>query len=255
MSDAATEAVTRHAVTRQRFETRRRNLSVAAVEELAPKLRRFIFHSNELDGFVSLGFDDHVKLFFPDAAQGSDAFAMRDFTPRSFDIAKGEMVVDFVVHAVGPASDWARVAQVGSKLAMGGPRGSMIVPDDFDWYLLAGDETAYPAIGRRLAELRPDVPVHCVLLADAPAPRLNFETRANSSFDWIERGGGEASEPEALVAVLAAWNHPPGDGFVFVAAEAETAQAAKAHLLQSGHNPQWLKASGYWTRGAAGEKA
>ena len=58
-----------------------------------------------------------------------------------------------MLHGDGPASTWAAQAKPGQQIVIGGPRGSMIIPDAYDWYFLAGDETALPAIGRRLEEL------------------------------------------------------------------------------------------------------
>ena len=65
---------------------------------------------------------------------------MRDFTPRRHDAEKGELVVDFAIHGAGPATEWASAARPGSRLGVGGPRGSFVVTDDFDWYLMIGDE-------------------------------------------------------------------------------------------------------------------
>src|SRR6185436_499825 len=87
----------------------------------------------------------------------------RDFTPRRFDVASGTFVIDFALHDAGPATNWAVAAKVGDTLEIGGPRGSAVIPDDFDWYILIGDETALPAIGRRVEELRQDVPVTTIV--------------------------------------------------------------------------------------------
>ena len=78
---------------------------------------------------------------------------MRDYTPRRYDLDTLELDIDFVLHGDGPASTWAEQAKPGQFLHIGGPRGSMIVPDIFDSYLLIGDETALPAIARRLEGL------------------------------------------------------------------------------------------------------
>ena len=75
---------------------------------------------------------------------------MRDYTPRAFDAAGNRLTIDFALHDAGPATAWALNARPGETLLIGGPRGSTVVPDDFDFYLLAGDETALPSIGRRL---------------------------------------------------------------------------------------------------------
>ena len=62
-------------------------------------------------------------------------------------------MLDFVLHGHGVASGWALRAQPGDALVVAGPRGSYQVADDYDAYVLIGDETALPAIARRLAEL------------------------------------------------------------------------------------------------------
>ena len=112
--------------------------------------------AGDLEGFTSLGFDDHVKLFFPDGTKNADGtpnMLGRDFTPRRYDPAANTLEIDFAIHDAGPATRWAAQAKPGDALALGGPRGSFIIPTTFDWHLLIGDETALPAISRRLAEL------------------------------------------------------------------------------------------------------
>jgi NADPH-dependent ferric siderophore reductase len=80
---------------------------------------RVVLNGEELKGFISLGFDDHVKVFSPSA--------MRDFTPRHFDAETGELWIDFFVHEGGPAASWAEQATIGQTLEIGGPRGSMVI--------------------------------------------------------------------------------------------------------------------------------
>src|SRR5690606_21980533 len=89
----------------------------------------------------------------PEWPEGAVKPAARDYTLRRFDPATGELDLDFVVHDAGPATSWAVQAQPGQSLTMIGPRGAFLIPTSFDWHLLVGDETALPAIGRRLEEL------------------------------------------------------------------------------------------------------
>src|SRR3546814_1783518 len=77
----------------------------------------------------------------------------RDFTPRHFDHARTELTIDVALHAHGPATDWAATVTEGQEVGIGGPRGSMLIPDSFHTHLLIGDETALPAIARRVDEL------------------------------------------------------------------------------------------------------
>lgn len=238
----------RHQITRHRHEVRRRTLTVAAVEQLGPRMRRFTLRSPELHDFVSLGADDHVKLFFGTGADGRPQ--MRDYTPRRFDTAKGELVIDFALHEAGPATAWAMDARVGDTLEIGGPRGSAVVPDDFDWYLLVGDETALPAIGRRVEELRGGVPVISVVAVDGPADEQSFAARANWTGVWVHRDG-QGDDAQALIAALPR-PLPAGEGFVWIAAETQVARALRTHVLDAlGHRREWSKAAGYWTRGQA----
>ena len=63
--DTAPPAIDPRAPRRVRHELRRRALTIKQVERIAAHMIRVTF-TGELDGFTSLGFDDHVKLFFPD---------------------------------------------------------------------------------------------------------------------------------------------------------------------------------------------
>ena len=82
---------------RVRHELKFRTLTVASIEDLTPTYRRIVLEGADLDGFVSLGFDDHVKIFpvaegqapvLPTLGPDGPVFAeprpvMRDYTPRA----------------------------------------------------------------------------------------------------------------------------------------------------------------------------
>ncbi|MDE1916256.1 MAG: siderophore-interacting protein [Sphingomonadales bacterium] len=239
----------RHRIERLRHEIRRRELTVTAREQLSPRMLRFTLSSPDLHDFLSAGVDDHVKLFF-DTPEGP---VMRDFTPRAYDNAACTLVLDFALHDHGPAADWARKAQVGSVLSIGGPRGSLVVTDDFDWYLLIADSTGLPSIGRRLESLRESVPVTTLVLLDSADDAQAIATRADWTPHWLARDAGEGDDATRLLAALRALEWPQGDGYVWIAAEAGVAKALRAHVLEErGHYPQWMRAAGYWLKGEAG---
>lgn len=241
----------RHDFTRVRRETRRRILMVVQTGLLTPRMQRVVFTSPDLHDFASDAPDDHVKLFLP--GTGSGASVMRDYTPRAFDAGRGELTVDFALHEAGPATDWAVRARPGDTLEIGGPRGSLIVPDDFDWYLLIGDETALPAIGRRVEALRAGVPVTTIVLVDNPDEVQTVATAARWSPRWLFRDGAHMDDATLLLDGLAAQSLPRGDGFVWIAAEARAVRAVRQQVVDGlGHPKHWLKASGYWVRGEAG---
>src|SRR5690606_8754373 len=150
--------------------------------EVGPGMAGVPLEGSDLEGFYTPGFDDHVKLIFPDPvtkelrlpqmgergmvfAAGQEKPPIRDYTPREFREQEKEMDIDFVVHGEGPACQWAMQAKEGDKLGVAGPRGSFLVSKDLDWQILIGDETAVPAMARRVKELPSNVKVQVYVLA------------------------------------------------------------------------------------------
>lgn len=253
---------------RVRHETRRRLLQVRDVRPITPKMLRFTVGGDELSGFVSAAHDDHVKLFFPPPGQNKPIFptqtpngpvypegaprsAARDYTPRRYDAAAGTLAIDFVLHGDGPATSWAAQARPGDFLGVGGPRGSFIVPDDFDWYLFAGDETALPAIGRRLEELPAGTRVIVVAeVADANEEQ-RFDTRTKLEVHWLHRDGARPGARPLLHQAIAQLKLPSGDGYAWAAAEAATAKSLRRLLVdERGVRKDRVKAAAYWKQGA-----
>jgi NADPH-dependent ferric siderophore reductase len=252
---------------RVRHELRRRLLTVVAVETLGSHMRRVTLGGADLDGFASPGFDDHVKIFFPDPGQDAPVLpqagrdgrvaedaprpVMRDFTPRLYDPVERTLAIDFALHEDGPASDWARQAKPGQALGVGGPRGSMLLAMDFDGYLLIGDDTALPAIGRRLSELPQGAPVVVLAEVDGPEDELAFKTLAAATIHWIHRGNRQAGTADGFLHALAQANLPGGDIHAWIACESDVAKQLRRTLIADhGANPKWIKAAGYWRRGA-----
>lgn len=243
------------AIHRVTHEIKRRRLEVLRVVDITPRMRRITLGGPELAGFISLGSDDHIKLLFPrnaaeQAALDSPTFnikgdgpqpAMRDYTPRRYDAQRGELDIDFVLHGDGPASTWAAQATPGQHLHIGGPRGSMIVPDMFDSYLLIGDETALPAIGRRLEELPAGRKVLAVIeIADA-AERQTLHSDADVEVIWVLRGQDDLLETVQNLTL------PQGSLYCFVATETQLARRVRRVLLDTHRvTEEYLKAVGYW---------
>ena len=252
---------------RVRHDLRFRKLTVKTVQRVTPHLVRITLTGDDLAGFTSLGFDDHAKLFFPDPATGALTLptagpdgpvwpdgrpTMRDYTPRRYDAQANTLEIDFALHDAGPATQWAEQAKPGDILGLGGPRGSFIVPTEFDWHLLIGDDTALPAIARRLAELPAGARAIVLAEVDSEADEIPFETRTELILRWAHRRGAEAGTTPVLLDALKTMKLPSGDFHAWVACESTAAKALRAHLVgERGANPKWTRASGYWRRGAA----
>ncbi len=221
-----------------------RRLTVRSVERPSPRYARVVLEGADLEGFSSPGPDDHVKLFFP--APGStepDRSRMRDFTPRRFDA--NTLTIDFALHGSGLANTWAENAKPGSELFVGGPRGSTRVPYDFDWYLLLGDESALPAIARRLEELPTSASVRAFIEVN---DERDVQTLARH-VTWLFRHGTPAGTSGLLPKVLRDAKHPSGDGFIFAAGESNEMREVREVLQQRGHPRDWARVTAYWKRG------
>jgi NADPH-dependent ferric siderophore reductase len=250
----STERADPRAPQRVRHETRRRTLTVQQVDSIAAHMKRITL-GGDLHDFVSLGFDDHIKLFFPDgttSAEGAPNVVARDFTPRRYDPVTQTLQIDFAIHDAGPATQWASSqAKVGESLTIGGPRGSFVIPLAFDWHLLVGDETALPAIGRRLSELPAGTRAVVIAEVEGKSDEIVFSTDADVTVAWTHRNGAAAGAADGLAKALAAQNFPSGDFYAWVACESLIAKALRQQLLADHHaNPKWMRAAGYWRRGS-----
>ncbi|WP_166225528.1 siderophore-interacting protein [Pseudomonas atagonensis] len=250
-------AVDSQTIHRVMHEIKRRKLEVLRVVDLTPRMRRITLGGPELAGFISLGTDDHVKLLFPQNAEQTAALEtmvlggkndgptpeMRDYTPRRYDLDKLELDIDFVLHGDGPASTWAEQAKPGQFLHIGGPRGSMIVPDIFDSYLLIGDETALPAIARRLEGLAANRKALVVIEVENGKEQQMLESAAQVNVIWVLREGGK----DNLLTTVKQLQVPKGNLYAWVATETKVSRQIRRVLIdEHGLDEQLIKAVGYW---------
>lgn len=269
------------AVSRVRHPLKFRLAQVTHIVRLSPSLLRVTLGGHDLGDFHSASFDDHMKVFFPAPGElrpalptlGSEGpvFAAgvarptaRDFTPRRYRAAEAatgaQLDVEFALHEAGPATEWAARAQVGHYLGIGGPRGSMIIPAYFDWHLLVGDDTALPAIARRLEELSDGVRAIVVAEVHDAAARIEFSSRAAVEVHWCHRAdaagmaGGSANAATGVTPLLAALRAlpplPSGEGYVWAAAESAVVRQIREHVSgDRGIAKERIRAAAYWKRG------
>lgn len=254
-------------VQRVRHETHIRMLRVSRTERVTPRLLRVTLTGDELQGFVSAAADDHVKVFFParpgeapmvpSGPPGSHVTGTgpgpiaRDYTPRRYDSRRNELDLEFSLHGDGPAARWASQAAAGQQLAVGGPRGSFLITGTFDWHLLAGDDTALPAIARRLEELPAGARAIVIAEVDNAAEEQRWQSAATVQQTWLHRDGRHAGDAALLERAVTECSLPSGDGYAWIACESNVARTVRQRLLERGLNKQWIKAAGYWKRGAS----
>lgn len=259
---------TQPTIERVRFELVPRRAQVLEIIDLTPRMRRFVLRGGDLKSFESLDPDDHVKLVFPvpghtepslpvvtanglEMPEGAPPSERRDFTPRAFDRTQGTLTVDFVRHGHGPAGRWAETAVIGSQLGVLGPRGSKIVRGTVDWYLLIGDETALPAIARRLEELPAGQKVIALVEIDGPAEELVLETSAELHLTWLHRNGAAPGTTTLLHDAVRALPKPEGVVYTLAGGEATSLRPIRAFMKEAGYDQSLTTFSGHWKRGVA----
>jgi NADPH-dependent ferric siderophore reductase len=227
-------------IERVRHDLKLREVTVARINRVSPGFASITFQGEALADFTSLSFDDHVKFMFNDA---NGEQVRRDYTPRRVDTDAREIDIEFALHGHGGAAEWARNATVGQRAIIGGPRGSMILPLAMDWHLLIGDDSALPAVTRRLEELPAGARVVAVLLVDAAECRT-FVTRADARIHWVD-------SDDALLQVLKELPLQPGAGLAWGGGEAALMARVRQVLVETGMPRQAAKVSAYWKRGVA----
>jgi NADPH-dependent ferric siderophore reductase len=239
---------------------------VHSVRTLTPQLVSISVRGPDFQDFSSSSFDDHVKLLLPQPGQplvlpvfGPDGPVAapdaalrpvaRDYTPRRFDNALCELELEFAMHGVGPADDWARQVGPGQKLGVGGPRNSRVISLEYDWHLLIGDDTALPAIARRLEELPGTARALVVIEVDGADCVPPLRSSATVEFTHLFR---RASHPARLAEKVRELHLPTGAGYAWAAGEAAEIAAVRRELVTThGLDKSRIRAAAYWKRGAA----
>lgn len=295
---------------------------VRAVERVSPNFARITFGGADLDEFGTPGdtFDSRIKLIFPPrpdavppidrdsddwwgsylAVPEEERGSMRTYSVRELNVtdAGTEVVVDFVLHLepglTGPASSWAVAAQVGQPMFIVGPRrgvparehgGAEFAPGGARSVLLAGDETAAPAIARILEDAPRDLRGTAFIEVPATGDLLEIDTPAGVEVTWLPRAEGAAHGASLIPAVLAhlgdahthvdvrdteteellwetpvysslgeeiAATHAPADRYFWIAGESGVVTTLRRHLVKDlGVDRAQVAFMGYWRRGVA----
>ena len=297
---------------------------VRAVNRVSPSFVRVTFGGDELFEFGTPGevFDSRIKLIFPPASGvlptldretgdwwGSflavpeeERGSMRTYSVRDLRVdAEGtELDVDFVLHLepglTGPASLWASTAAVGQELYVVGPRrgvpadahgGAEYAPGTAAAVVLAGDETAAPAIARILEDAPSDLRGVAFIEVPSPADILRIDVPAGVEVHWLPRDAGEPHGLRLIPAVLAhlgdadagdeirvkdidtedlLWETPdysglgeeiaaaeaPAERYFWIAGESGVVTTLRRHLVKDlGIDRSQVAFMGYWRRGVA----
>ncbi|MBL7253950.1 siderophore-interacting protein [Paractinoplanes lichenicola] len=239
---------------------------VTRVEQLTPHMIRIVLSGDALRGIEAGAHTDHyVKMFFPKPGvaypEPFDMGAIRETLPaedwpvvRTYTVRKWlpeipEMWVDFVVHGdEGIAGPWAAAAKPGDVVRFMGPGGGYSPSPQADWHLLAGDESALPAIAAALEGMPAGARVRAYVEIDGPDEEQKLECPGDLELTWLHRAGRPVGEP--LVEAVRGTVFPEGQVHAFVHGEANFVRDLRRFLKNERGIPMaQLSISGYWRRG------
>ena len=255
---------------------------VVRTEEVMSHMVRVVLGGKGFDTFTPSEFtDSYVKLVFVaddvDVAAlphplTLDSFAdlpavkkpvVRTITVRRADPAAGELVVDIAVHGDhGTAGPWAATAQPGQPAYVMGPSGGYAPDPSADWHLLAGDETALPAISVALESLPANAIARVFIEIAEPEDEISLNAPEGAQINWLYRGGradlvgaDRAGDNAPLVEAVKTAFWLPGQVHAFVHGEAQAVMHNLRPYIRKerGVDAKWASISGYWRRGRTEE--
>lgn len=253
----------------QRPPAARRWVTITDIDRVTPHVLRMRLQGADLAGFQSRGPGAHVKLMLPPPGESKPTMPIRyegrtaiyedgvpqpftrTYTPLRFDEAKLELEIELLLHGEGPASSWAERAAVGQEIVVLGPGGGWEVPQDGDWYVIAADETAFPAASQILQAI--PKAAHAVLLeVGLEEDQREIPGVGDAPVSWLVRGEDPAHAGEPIEQAIRGLTLPEGRGYVWVACESAAMRRIRKLLIEErGLAPEQLVTRGYWKLGAS----
>ena len=248
----------------RREPPRFRRAEVRRTEAITPHLARVVIGGSDLDGLEPGLPAASVRLLLspPGAAElvlptwNGNEFLLADgsrptirtLTPRRFDPDGLELRLEVVLHDGGPLSEWATAATAGDQVAVSGTGRGYTIDPGASAFVLAGDESAIPAISQLLEALPGPARIEVLIEVAHPDARLDLPSHPGASVRWVDLRSG-ASPGDALVdAVVGSAIDPSAR--VWVAGEAAAVQRIRKHLFEErGVARGAAVVRGYWKRG------
>lgn len=265
---------------------------VARTEALSPTFLRVVLTG---EGFEHVGdtcLDQRAKIVLPLADDGFAHFPddenwypawrqlpdarrnpFRTVTVRRVRPDAREVDVDIALHGdLGPLSRWASGCRPGDPCLFVGPdaRSPEAARVGLEWrpgharrVLVAGDETAVPAIASILEKAPDDLVGDAWLEVPTDDDRLELVAPAGVTLHWLPRAGrphgdllvealtGSAARAEDSEDVLWDVADAPGERYAWIAGEAGAVRTLRRHLVASGWDKVDVSFMGYWRAGRA----
>ncbi|WP_423462113.1 siderophore-interacting protein [Promicromonospora sp. MS192] len=228
----------------------RTTATVTAVRHLTPHMIRVTIGGTALTAVDPTPFADrYVKLVMAEPTEPEGRPVLRTYTVRG--VTEAGWDIDVVTHGdVGYGGPWAQRVRPGDEVAFVGPGGDYAPSPDAPWHLLAGDESALPAIAAACEALPDGAVAHVFVEVSDATEEQELASAADLHVTWVHRSAGAALADAVQAAEL-----PDGVPHAFLHGEAgcvrDLRRWARATL---GVPRDLLSASGYWRRGRDDER-
>ncbi len=218
--------------------------TVTAATTLTPRMRRITVTCDALRG-VELRPAQDVELHL---REESGRRVKRRYTIAHARPDSGELDLDVLLHGDGPGSRWGAAAAPGDEIDLQGPRGKLELRPA-PWHLLAGDESALPAITAIIRALPPDEPAYAFVevtdAADQSAELFDLP------ITWLHRGDTRPGTADVLEPALTRFALPAGEGRAYLMGETRAVVTLRAVLEERGVTHESIFVKGYWNLGRA----
>jgi NADPH-dependent ferric siderophore reductase len=243
-----------------------RNVAVKKKYDLTPNMLRIILTGEALKDFPEGQESAYVKLLF---VSSSDKPAKRTFTIRKFDLSSLELTLDFAVHGVnndtalqgeqfGPAISWAHNVEVGEQITIDGPGPVKLIDRDADWFFLAGDMTAIPAISANVEYLPDNAKGHVVIEILTEADKYPIDAPTGINMHWVINSKPNQKN-SILIDAVKRIKWLDGAPHIWVASEFDAMRGLRCYFKETFAeknmpiNRGQIYASSYWKMGETDE--
>lgn len=226
---------------------------VIEIKDISPHMKRIVLSGDDLKDFPVDFETAHVKVLVLQPEEKMFSLTlnlgakkrMRSYTVRKFDAFNHRLTIDFAVNDhEGLIANWAVNAQIGDRVAIGGPGPIKYKDLNADWHLLAGDLTALPLVAATIEKLQPEATGYAFLQIPSEADKQSIHAPENFHIEWIVN---DDLSHNALKEHVTGIRWPDGTPHILIAGE--SAQITEINSLLKKF-PQYDKnktyASGYW---------
>jgi len=222
-----------------------RELEVIRTTSITKNMLRVTLGGEAMSGFPQNQESAYIKLIFPQENQARPL--MRTYTIRKQ--RASEIDVDFALHQqTGPAASWAKKAKPGDRILIGGPGPKKIINLDADWFLLAGDMSALPAISVNLAQLPIKSKGYAIIEITSKDDIQQLSHPENIEIHWVINPKPDP-EGQTLVTKIQSLPWLSGAPAIWTACEFNSMKSLRAFFRDKKLPKSHLYISSYWKIG------